>query len=207
MSKKTMTLRINNVNPQGRLLRQVAAELKDGGVIIYPTDTVYGIGCDLMNKKAIERIYQIKQRPQGKPFSFICSDLSDIASYAKVTNYSYKTMRRLLPGPYTFILEGTKLVPRIAMTKRKTVGIRVPDNAICLGIVKELGNPIITTSATTPEGESPPDPYLIEELFRGKVDLIVDGGYLVSGPSSVISLVGEEPEVIRVGQGDVSEFV
>jgi len=206
MSKKTLTLRINDVNPQGRLIRQVAAVLKDGGVIIYPTDTVYGIGCDLMNKKAIERVYQIKKRPQGKPFSFICSDLSDIASYAKVTNYSYKTMRRLLPGPYTFILEGTKLVPRIAMTKRKTVGIRVPDNAICLRIVAELGNPIITTSATTPEGESPPDPYLIEELFRGKVDLIVDGGYLLSEPSSVISLVGEEPEVIRVGQGDVSEF-
>ncbi len=204
---KTQVLEINPQNPQPRLIRKVVDLLKEGGVIIYPTDTVYGIGCDLMNKRATERIYQIKQRRPDKPFSFICADLSDISQYAKVSNYAYKTMKRLLPGPYTFVLDGASLTPKMAMTRQKTVGIRVPDNEICLAVVQGLGNPVISTSATTEEdGRVPPDPYLLEEQFRGRVDLVVDGGYLLSEPSSVISLVGAEPEVLRAGQGDISEF-
>ena len=144
-----MLISINPITPQPRLVAKVVEILKDGGIIAYPTDTYYGIGCDIMNKKAIQRIYQIKQRDASKPFSFICSDLKDISDYAKVTNYGYKTMKRHLPGPYTFILEGSKLVPKIMLTKRKTAGIRVPDHPICIALVKSLGNPIISTSATS----------------------------------------------------------
>ena len=147
-----MLIEINPKNPQKRLIKVVADSLKIGGIIAYPTDTYYGNGCDIMNKKAIEKIYHLKQRNKTKPFSFICSGLKNISHYAKVSNYAYKTMRRLLPGPYTFILEGSKLVPKIMLTKRKTAGIRVPDNTICLALVEALGNPIITTSATSPDG-------------------------------------------------------
>jgi tRNA threonylcarbamoyl adenosine modification protein (Sua5/YciO/YrdC/YwlC family) len=147
-----MLIEINDQNPQERLIWKVVEILKKGGVVIYPTDTNYGIGCDIMNKKAIERIYQIKQRDKSKPFSFICSGLKNISDYAKVSNYAYKTMKRLLPGPYTFILEGSKLVPKIMLTKRKTAGIRVPNNSICIALVNELQNPIINTSASMSDG-------------------------------------------------------
>ncbi|MBW2613167.1 MAG: threonylcarbamoyl-AMP synthase, partial [Deltaproteobacteria bacterium] len=142
-----MLININPINPQERLIRKVADSLKQGGIIAYPTDTHYGIGCDIMNKKAIEKIYQIKQRNKNKPFSFICSGLKNISRYAKVSNYAYRTMKRLLPGPYTFILEGSKMVPKMMLTKRKTAGIRVPDHKICIALIEQLGNPIISTSA------------------------------------------------------------
>ena len=177
-----------------------------GGIVVYPTDTIYGIGCDILNKKAIEKIYQLKQRNKSKPFSFICSDLKNISHYAKVSNYAYKTMRRLLPGPYTFILEGSKLVPKIMLTKRKTAGIRVPDHKICLELVKRLGNPIITTSATMPDGSMVNDASLIHDVFRNRIDLVIDGDIAPGLPSSVISLIDDVPEVIRKGAGDVSIF-
>jgi tRNA threonylcarbamoyl adenosine modification protein (Sua5/YciO/YrdC/YwlC family) len=201
-----MLLKINPVNPQLRLIRSVVDVLRRGGVVTYPTDTVYGIGCDIMNKKAIERVYLLKQRHKSKPFSFICSGLKNISNYAKVSNYAYKTMRRLLPGPYTFILEGSKLVPKIMLTHRKTAGIRVPDNAICLALVEELGNPIITTSATRPDGSIIHDPSLIHDYYRSRIDMAIDGGSLTGDPSSVISLIGDIPDVIRKGKGDVSIF-
>jgi tRNA threonylcarbamoyl adenosine modification protein (Sua5/YciO/YrdC/YwlC family) len=201
-----MLLKINPVNPQLRLIRSVVDVLRRGGVVAYPTDTVYGIGCDIMNKKAIERVYLLKQRHKSKPFSFICSGLKNISNYAKVSNYAYKTMRRLLPGPYTFILEGSKLVPKIMLTHRKTAGIRVPDNAICLALVEELGNPIITTSATRPDGSIIHDPSLIHDYYRSRIDMAIDGGSLTGDPSSVISLIGDIPDVIRKGKGDVSIF-
>ena len=124
---------INPQNPQGRLIKRVSELLDKGGLIAYPTDTFYGIGCDLLNKKGIQLIHKLKSRPLKKPFSIVCDSLKEISRYAQVSNYAYKTMRRFLPGPYTFILEGTKLVPKIMLTKRRTVGIRVPDNKICLG--------------------------------------------------------------------------
>jgi tRNA threonylcarbamoyl adenosine modification protein (Sua5/YciO/YrdC/YwlC family) len=201
-----MLIEINPKNPQMRHIRRVAALLKEGGIIAYPTDTVYGIGCDILNKKAIQRVYQIKQRSKSIPFSFICSDLKNISHYAKVSNYAYKTMRRLLPGPYTFVLEGSRLVPEIMLTRRKTAGIRVPDHAICLSLVKELGNPVITTSATTPDGSILHDPSLIHDFFRSRIDVVIDGGVVSGQPSSVISLIDDTPEIIRKGQGDVSLF-
>jgi tRNA threonylcarbamoyl adenosine modification protein (Sua5/YciO/YrdC/YwlC family) len=201
-----MLININQQNPQQRLIQKVVDILKNGGVVVYPTDTYYGIGCDIMNKKAIERIYQIKQRNKSKPFSFICSGLKNISHYAKVSNYAYKTMKRLLPGPYTFILEGSRLVPKIMLTKRRTAGIRVPDNPICLSLVKELGNPVITTSATKPDGTIFHDASLIHDYFGYRIDAVVDGSIVPGQPSSVILLIDDIPEVIRKGMGDVSIF-
>ncbi|MEN8243527.1 MAG: L-threonylcarbamoyladenylate synthase [Thermodesulfobacteriota bacterium] len=201
-----MLININSINPQERLVRKVADTLKGGGIIAYPTDTHYGIGCDIMNKKAIERIYQIKQRNKNKPFSFICSGLKNISRYAKVSNYAYRTMKRLLPGPYTFILEGSKMVPKMMLTKRKTAGIRVPDNRICIDLIRQLGNPIISTSASLPNNDVLQDPSLIHEHLNSRLDLVIDGGPVPGRPSSVISLIHDEPEVLRAGLGDVSVF-
>ena len=201
-----MLLAINPENPQPRLINRVADILKQGGVIAYPTDTFYGMGCDIMNKKAIQRVYRIKKRDPSKPFSFICSDLKDISDYAKVTNYAYKTMRRLLPGPYTFVLEGSKLVPKIMLTNRKTAGIRVPDHAICLSLVLALGNPVITTSAKSADGTDFFDASLLHDELGSQVDLVIDGGPVSGQESSVISLINDEPEVFRKGLGDVSSF-
>jgi tRNA threonylcarbamoyl adenosine modification protein (Sua5/YciO/YrdC/YwlC family) len=202
-----MIYRINPQNPQKRLIAKAVDILKTGGVIAYPTDTIYGFGCDILNKKAIQRIYQIKKRDRSKPFSFICSDLKNISEYAQVTDYAYKTMKRLLPGPYTFILPGTKLVPKIMLTKRKTVGIRVPNNNICLAIVEALGHPIISTSVGWSDREVLSDPQQIEETFGSQIELTIDGGILTNQPSSIISLLDDLPEVIRAGQGEVSQFL
>jgi tRNA threonylcarbamoyl adenosine modification protein (Sua5/YciO/YrdC/YwlC family) len=201
-----MITKINPENPQERLITNVVEILKKGGVIAYPTDTYYGIGCDIMNKKAIEKIYQLKQRNKIKPFSFICSGLKNISHYAKVSNYAYKTMKRLLPGPYTFILGGSKLVPKIMLTKRKTAGIRVPDNPICLALIEALGNPIISTSATKPDGTIIYDPSLIHDFYHPRIDVVIDGGPVPGLPSSVISLINDTPEIIRKGRGDISIF-
>ncbi|MBA3035891.1 MAG: threonylcarbamoyl-AMP synthase [Desulfobacterium sp.] len=199
-----MLIEVNPVNPQKRLISKVVDILKKDGVIAYPTDTYYGIGCDIMNKKAIEKIYLLKQRDKNRPFSFMCSGLKNISDYAKVSNYAYKTMRRLLPGPYTFVLEGSKLVPKIMLTNRKTAGIRVPNNIICLALVEELGNPIITTSATMPDGTVFDNPSLIHEYYKTRINLVIDGGPVPGQPSSVVSLINDIPEVIRQGIGDVS---
>ena len=200
-------LSINSQNPQMRLIRKAVDILRQGGIIIYPTDTVYGLGCDLSNKKGIERIYELKRRNRKQPLSFICSDLKHISQYAKVTDYAYKTMKRLLPGPYTFILEASRLVPKIILPKRSTTGIRVPDNQICLDLIKELGQPIISTSVKSADGEDLGAPYEIEERFGRIVDLIIDGGIIIPEPSSVISLVDDNIEIIRNGKGDVSAFL
>ena len=201
-----MLLKINPINPQQRLIDKVADMLAQGGIIAYPTDTYYGIGCDIMNKKAIQKIYQLRQRDKNKPFSFICSDLKNISHYAKVSNYAYKTMRRLLPGPYTFVLEGSRLVPKIMLTKRKTAGIRVPDNAICAALVNTLSNPILSASALAPDGTVFYDPSLIHDYFGRRIDIVIDGGPVPGEPSSVISLIDDDPEVLREGLGDVSVF-
>jgi len=201
-----MLVSINSENPQMRLIRKAVDVLENGGIVIYPTDTVYGIGCDLLNRRAIERIYDIKQRSRKQPFSFICADLKDISQYAIVPNYAYKAMKRLLPGPYTFVLEASRLVPRIILPKRKSVGIRVPDNRICLALVSAFGRPVISTSVTTADGDIMTDPGEIEEKFKNRVDLVIDGGILPPAESSVVSFLEEVPEVIRVGKGDVNIF-
>ena len=198
--KKVLFLSIHSDNPQQRHIDRVSQILDEGGVICYPTDTFYGIGCDLFNKKGIQHIYRLKNRPLKQPFSFIGDSLNEISKYALVSNYAYKTMKRLLPGPYTFILEGTRLVPKIMLTKRKTVGIRVPNNNITLAIVRTLGRPIISTSAGFD------DPYDIQAAYGANLDVIIDGGLLYQNPSSVVSLIHDQPEIIREGKGDVSSF-
>ncbi len=201
-----MIVEINPHNPQPRLISQVVEILKQGGVIAYPTDTTYGIGCSILNKKALERIYRIKQRERNKPLSFICADLAEISSYAQVSNFAFKTMKRLLPGPYTFVLEASRIVPDLLMTRQKSVGIRVPDNPICLAIVRELGHPIVTTSANLSGEEPLGDPFLLDEELGSLLDLVVDGGILTADVSSVVSLVGDQPLVLRQGIGDISLF-
>jgi tRNA threonylcarbamoyl adenosine modification protein (Sua5/YciO/YrdC/YwlC family) len=200
INKKTLMLSINADNPQQRLINRVCSVLEEGGLIVYPTDTFYGIGCNLFNKRGIQLIYRLKNRPLKKPFSFLCDSLKEVSRYALVSNYAYKTMKRLLPGPYTFIMEGTRLVPKIMLTKRKTVGIRVPDNKICLDIIRTFGRPIISTSAVFD------DPQSIKEAYGSFLDVIIDGGVLYQSPSSVVSLIDDIPEVIREGKGDVSSF-
>ena len=194
-------------NPQLRYINKAVEVLRNGGVIIYPTDTVYGIGCDIFNRQALERIFSIKNDGSTKLFSFICSNLKDIANYAKVSDYAYRTMKHLLPGPYTFILPAAKLVPKKLWSNRKTVGIRVPNHTITLKLVEELGNPIISTSVTNRKGDIVFDPFDIKNIFNSRVDLMLSSGNLAGNPSSVIDLSMEEPEVIREGAGDVSLFV
>lgn len=201
-------LEINPVNPQPRLIAQAVEVMQHGGVVCYPTDTMYGIGCDIFNQKAVRRVYQIKRRPKDKPFSFMCASLTNISQYGHVGNTAYRLMRKNLPGPYTFVLSGTKLVPKIMLTKQKTVGIRVPDNAVCLAIIEMLGNPVLNTSAMLEEDEQPVRTCDdVDRLFGKQVDLIIDSGEVLPAPSTVISLLTEQPEILREGKGDVSAFL
>ncbi len=199
-----MILSINPQNPQRRLISQVVDCLKQGGVIAYPTDTTYGIGCDIFNKKGVKKIYQIKQRDPRKPFSFICADLSDVSNYAQVSNFAFRTMKRHLPGPYTFVLDATRVVPDVLTTKQKTVGIRIPDNEIALDIVRQLGHPLVTTSANISGDEPLHDPNIIYDSLSKSLDIVVDGGISLGDPSTVISLVDDKIEVLRQGSGDTS---
>jgi tRNA threonylcarbamoyl adenosine modification protein (Sua5/YciO/YrdC/YwlC family) len=197
---------LHPLTPQVRFINKAVDVLKSGGIIIFPTDTYYGLGCDLFNKEGIEQILSIKNENDTKLFSFICSDLKDISKYAKVSDYAYRTMKHLLPGPYTFILPAAKVIPKKLWSKRKTVGIRVPDHSVTLQIVKELGNPIASTSATTRLGEPIFDPFEIKNIFNSRVDLMLASNTMSFEPSSVIDLSGEKPEIIREGAGDVSLF-
>ncbi|MEW6194023.1 MAG: L-threonylcarbamoyladenylate synthase [Bacteroidota bacterium] len=197
---------LHPVTPQMRFINKAVEVLRNGGVIIYPTDTVYGIGCDIFNHDALQKIYDIKHESGTKLFSFICPDLKDIAKYAKVSDYAYKTMRKLLPGPYTFVLPAAKEVPKKLWTKRKTVGIRIPDHPIALMLAKELGNPIVSTSVTNRKGEILFDPEEIKAIFNPHVDLMLASGALEGNPSSIVDLSNDEPEILREGAGDVSMF-
>lgn len=193
-------------NPQSRYINKAVEVLKSGGLIIYPTDTIYGIGCDIFNKEALEKLFYIKQDASTKLFSFICADLKDISKYAKVSDFAYRSMKKFLPGPYTFVLPAAKEIPKKLWSKRHTVGIRVPNNNVTLSLVRELGNPIISTSVTNRLGDILNDPTEIKLIFNSQVDLMLASGILTNKPSSVIDLSGDEPEVIRVGAGDVSAF-
>jgi len=202
-----MLISINPDNPQPRYIKQIADKLRNGAVICYPTDTVYGIGCDIFNQKAIKKIYQIKKRAKHKPFSFMCSSLKNVSDYGHVSNMAYRIMRMALPGPFTFVLPASKTVPKIMITKQKTVGIRVPDNNICLALIEELGNPILTTSAILDQdGEPLSEAYQFEDLLGNMIDLVIDGGMVFPDPSTIVSFTGDEPEILRQGKGDVSQL-
>jgi len=199
-----MLIHIHPVNPQQRLIQQVAQTLKHGGIIIYPTDTLYGLGCDIFQHKAIERICRIKNvQPQKANLSFVCYDLSDLSNYAKqLQTPVYRTLKQYLPGPYTFILEASKQVPKLLKTKKDTVGIRVPDNTIARCIVKELGNPILSASLPGEYVEEYTDPEIINEKFGNLVDMVIDGGIGGIVPSTIIDFTKDEPELIREGAGE-----
>lgn len=198
---------LHPVTPQIRFINKAVETLENGGVIIYPTDTIYGIGCDIFNKQALERVYDIKHEAGTKLFSFICPDLKDIARYAKVSDYAYKAMKKLLPGPYTFVLPAAREVPKKLWTKRNTVGIRIPDNPVALTLARELGHPIVSTSVTNRKGEVLYDPIEIKAIFNYQVDLMLSVGALNGRPSSIVDLSGDEPEIIREGAGDISTFL
>ena len=204
-----MYVKIHPDNPQGRHIDRAVTVLRDGGVIIYPTDTVYGIGCSIYNTRAIERIYAIKQRDRFKPFSFVCCDLSDISEYARVSNPAFRLMKQLVPGPYTFILPASRLkqLPKSLISKRKTVGIRVPKNNITLSLVRGLTHPILSASISDEKGEIISDPELIKRQYETIVDLIIDGGLSQVELSTILDLTEEPPVVVREGAGDVSMLI
>lgn len=202
-----MLLKLYNENPNPRDIQKIVECLKDGGVIIYPTDTIYGIGCDILNHKSVERITEIMNIKKDKTmFSFICSDLSHLSDYSKpLNNTIFKIMKSVLPGPYTFILNASNKVPKLLASKKKTVGIRVPDNNIIREIVKELGNPILSKSIKDEDQilEYTADPELINERYGDLVDIVIDGGFGDNEPSTIIDCTGEEIEIIREGKGIV----
>jgi len=198
-----MLIQLHPDNPQPRLIKQIVASLERGGIIIYPTDTVYGLGCDILQQKAVERICRIKQvDPKKARLSFVCSDLSHLSDFAKpIPNPVYRILREYLPGPYTFILPASKMVPKILQSKKDTIGLRVPDNKIVMAIVKELGRPVLSASLPGELVEDYTDPEVMFENFRNEVDFVVDGGIGGTIPSTIIDYTGEEPILIREGLG------
>jgi len=206
-----MLIRIYEENPNEKAISQVVDILKKGGLIIYPTDTVYGLGCDITNQKAILRICQIRGvSPDKANFSFVCYDLSNISDYIKpIDTTTFRILKKSLPGPFTFIFNANNNVPKLLSSNKKTVGIRVPDNNIALSIVKELGNPIISTSIHDDDDiiEYSTDPELIHEKFENLVDLVIDGGYGENVPSTVVDCTTGSFDIIRQGKGELDLFI
>ncbi|WP_019947673.1 L-threonylcarbamoyladenylate synthase [Hymenobacter aerophilus] len=205
-------LRIHPANPPLNRIQQAVEVIRKGGVIIYPTDTVYGIGCDIHNAKAVERVCRIKGlNPEKANLSFICHDLSHISDYAHgITTPVYKVLKRALPGPFTFLFEASAKAPRQGGKQRKTVGIRIPDSPIILQLVRELGNPIMSTSVREDENtleEYVTDPDLIFEKYRSMVDLVIDGGFGGNTPSTIIDCTNDDFELIRQGAGDIEQYL
>ena len=200
-------IEIHPQDPQQRRVDQVLDHLRDGGILVYPTDTCYGMGCSIFEKKAIERVYRIKGLRANHPLSFICSDLRNISRYAHVSNRAYKLMRKLLPGPYTFVLPATREVPKLVQSKQKQVGIRVPDHAVILEIVRQLGHPIISTTCQTASDEFPcADIYEIQDQFGHQLELGIDGGYIYPEVSTVVAIEDDDVAVLRAGKGAVEPF-
>ncbi|MCA9586761.1 MAG: threonylcarbamoyl-AMP synthase [Myxococcales bacterium] len=202
-----MLLSVNPLHPEPRKIRRAVEALLDGEVIAYPTDTVYGLGCDLTNKRAIDRLYSIKGMEKTQQLAFICADLSSISKYAIVDNQVYRVLRHLLPGPYCFVLEATREVPKMVQTKRKTIGIRVPAHEVIRAVVHELGRPVISTTAIRPGADMPHvDPNEIDDDFKG-LGLVLDGGAGGLQPTTVVDLTVSPPAIIREGAGPVDAFL
>jgi tRNA threonylcarbamoyl adenosine modification protein (Sua5/YciO/YrdC/YwlC family) len=199
---------IHPENPQARLIRQAVDIIKAGGVVVYPTDSAYALGCHIGDKNALDRIRRIRKLDSKHNFTLVCRDLSEIATYAKVSNAAYRLLRHTTPGPYTFILQATSEVPRRLMhPKRKTVGLRVPDNAIAAALLADLGEPLMSVTLILPGDELPlMDPYDIRQTLEHDVDLVIDGGYCGLEPTTVVDLADETPVVTRVGKGDIAPF-
>ncbi|MEI7440497.1 MAG: L-threonylcarbamoyladenylate synthase [bacterium] len=202
-----MILKVGTPVISPRVIDQAVAVLQRGGIIAFPTDTGYALGCDLYSKKAIDKIYFVKKRDRKKPLSVICADLKELSQFAIVSNRVYRDMRRLLPGPYTFVLPATRLVPKLLVSSRSSVGIRVPANPVALALVNALRHPIVGTSCTSPEGEPLTDPAQIEKVLGKSIQLILDTDHIASEPSTVIDFSIAEPVVVRHGKGDVKEIL
>ncbi|MVN91946.1 L-threonylcarbamoyladenylate synthase [Mucilaginibacter aquatilis] len=206
-----MLLKIYPENPNPKAIEQVVQVLRRGGLIIYPTDTVYGLGCDITNHRAIEAVAKLRNmKPEKANFSFICYDLSNLADYSKpIDNSIFRVLKKALPGPFTFILNASGLVPKLLSSKKKTVGIRVPDNVIAREIVHQLGNPILSTSIKDDDDiiEYSTDPELIHEKYQDLVDIVIDGGYGGNVASTVVDVTSGEFEVIREGKGDLEAYL
>ena len=196
-----MLLSVNAQNPEPRKIERATEIMRRGGVVAYPTDTVFALGCDIHDKRAIERVYRMKRMADSQLLSFVCADLSDISHYALVQDYAYRIMRRLLPGPYTFILQATREVPKVLRMKRKTVGIRIPDHPVAIELARALGGPVASTSASI-DGEIMVDPREIEERFP-ELEMVLDADGVGVVPSTIIDLSGDAPQVVREGAGRV----
>ena len=201
-----MLLQIHPRDPQPRQVNKVVESLQKGGIIIYPTDTIYGLGCDILQQRAIEKICKIKQvDPKKAQLSFICADLSHLSVYAKqLTTATFRLLKEYLPGPYTFILPASRMVPKILQSKKDTIGLRIPDNKIALAIINELGRPILSASLPGELVEDYTDPEIMHENFINEVDIVVDGGIGGIVPSTVVDCTGAEPVVLRMGAGEWS---
>lgn len=201
-----LVLKIHPDHPETKKIERVVEILKSGGILVYPTDTIYGLGCDIFSKEAIEKIYQLKSRDRKKPLSIICSDIKEVAKYAIIQDYAYRLMKKVLPGPYTFILKAKSEIPKTFLPKNRTVGIRIPNNQICLEITKKLSNPIITTSLNISGQEVMTSPNQLNKELANKIDVIIDAGVLPQQPSSIIDLSVDNPIILREGLGDLTLF-
>lgn len=200
------TLTIDPDHLKGRHIRRAVEVLSSGGVVVYPTDTIYGLGCNVTHKTAVERVRRIKGREATKPMSFICADLVQVSRFGHVSNFAHRILKRFLPGPYTFVLPATRETPRVLQSKQKTVGIRIPDHPVTRALVEQLGSPVLSTSANESNQEVLTNPVDLERILGHQVDLILEAGTLPVQPSSVISLVDDRITIVREGQGDLSYF-
>jgi len=198
---------IDPKHPQPRHVQRAVALLEGGGLVAYPTDTYYAIGCDLFQKKAMERLARLKRRDDRKPFAFLCADLGEVAKYGIVSNENYRLMRRLLPGPYTIVLEATRLTPRTALTRQRQVGVRVPDAPVAIALVRALGRPLATTSAALPGEDVLTHASDVRDHLGHGLDLILDGGVTLNEPSTVLDLTGPVPTVLREGKGTLEGVI
>jgi len=198
-----MLVRIHSETPGKRRVQAAVTALQDGKIIAYPTDTLYGVGCDMHRKSAVENIYKLKKMEKNKPLAIICSEFKNIHEYAKISNHAFKIMKRILPGPYTVILPATNKVPKMLISKQRTIGIRIPENNFARILVEELGHPIITTTLETDEELKISDPQLIHEMHSNLISLVYDDGISYSDPSTVLDLTGSEMVVIREGRGPI----
>lgn len=207
MAKQAPIQSIDPRHPQPRHIQRAVQVLESGGLVAYPTDTYYAVGCDLFQKKAMERLASLKHRDDRKPFAFLCADIGEVAKYGIVSNENYRLMRRLLPGPYTIVLEATRVTPRTALTRQRQVGVRVPDAPVAIALVTALGRPLATTSAALP-GEQPLiDAGDIQRSLGHGVDLVLDGGVTLNEPSTVLDLTGPVPVVLREGKGRIEGLI
>jgi tRNA threonylcarbamoyl adenosine modification protein (Sua5/YciO/YrdC/YwlC family) len=201
-----MILDMHPVNPEPRLIARVAAMLESGGIVAYPTDSVYAVGCDAANNRAVERLHKLQKSDRHKPYSLICRNLSEIAEYARVSTAAFRALKQHLPGPYVFLLEASRLVPKLLTDRRKTIGVRVPSNPVARELAEALGRPILSSSVKNAEGEFIVDPAEIDALIGPQINVVVRAGEVGAIPSSIVSLVGDSFEIIREGKGDVSSF-